>query len=327
LSLRAWLPLFGSLRTGCWELYRSDLAASGFTGPLIIYSMRLHRFYSGPEGVAGSVLVLPPDESRHLSQVLRLKPGDEVLLFDGRGNEYRCKVLDTGKEGAKVEVLEPIDHSLESPLNLTLGQALAKGDKFDLIVQKATELSVTAIVPLTTERADVRLSNEQAERRVERWRRISLESLKQCGRSKLVEIASPASLGEFLGQLRPGTSAPGDAVTLVCNERGGISIRDALAEAANPPSVTVLIGPEGGWDDGELELVEREGCRFVTLGPRILRMETAAIVALALIQERVGDLSCRPDPAPAHHGQESVVSGLPTPRVETALPPRNDVKV
>lgn len=253
--------------------------------------MRLHRFYSGPEGVAGSVLVLPPDESRHLSQVLRLKPGDEALLFDGHGNEYLCKVLDTGKQGAKVEVLKRTDHSLESPLSLTLGQALAKGDKLDLIVQKATELGVTAIVPLITERADVRLSNEQAERRVERWRRISLESLKQCGRSKLVEIGSPASLGEFLGQVRPGTSEPGDAVKLVCNERGGVSIRDALAGAVGRPSVTILVGPEGGWDDNELELLEREGCGFVTLGPRILRMETAAIVALALIQERMGDIT------------------------------------
>src|SRR5690349_11963171 len=166
--------------------------------------MKLHRFYSGPQSLTDSVLVLPPDESRHLSQVLRLKPGDEALLFDGRGNEYRCKVLDTGKQGAKVEVLERTDHSLESPLSLTLGQALAKGDKFDLIVQKATELGVTAIVPLITERADVRLTSEQAERRVERWRRISLESLKQCGRSKLVEISAPASLADFLGQVRPG---------------------------------------------------------------------------------------------------------------------------
>jgi 16S rRNA (uracil1498-N3)-methyltransferase len=253
--------------------------------------MKLHRFYSGPEGVKGSVVVLPQEESRHLSQVLRLKPGNEVLVFDGRGNEYLCKVLEAGKPAAKAEIVSRSEHSLESPLSLTLGQALAKGDKFDLVVQKATELGVTAIVPLITERADVRPTNEQAERRVERWRRISLESLKQCGRNRLVEIGSPASLAEFLAQIRPGTSAPGDTVTLACNERGGISIRDALAEAVGRPSVAVMVGPEGGWDDGELELLERKGCISVTLGPRVLRMETAAIVALALVQERMGDIS------------------------------------
>jgi len=248
--------------------------------------MKLHRFYSGPESVTGSPLVLPPDESRHLSQVLRLKPGDEVLVFDGRGNEYLCGVLHAGKPAATLEILKQSEFNLESPLNLTLGQALAKGDKFDLIVQKATELGATAIIPLITERADVRLSAEQAERRVERWRRISLESLKQCGRSKLVQISRPSSIADLLGQFRPP-----DAIVLVCNERGGVSIRKALAAAVRTPSVVVLVGPEGGWEDGELALLQNEGCTSVTLGARKLRMETAAIVALALIQECVGDIA------------------------------------
>jgi len=260
--------------------------------------MKLHRFYSGPEGITGSVLILPPDESHHLSQVLRLRPGDEAVVFDGRGNQYRCRVTVANRSSAKLQVLEPAARTGESPLDLTLGQALAKGDKFDLIVQKATELGVTAIVPIITERSEVRLSLEQAERRAERWRRISLESVKQCGRSRLVEISSIVRLEDCFEQIRSADPSPElaaggrggtDSLILFCNERGGSPMRDALAAAVHR-RVAVLVGPEGGWDDPELDTLHGEGCTPVSLGPRTLRMETAAIAAITLVQEDIGDL-------------------------------------
>ena len=247
----------------------------------------------------GSVVMLPKDESRHLSQVLRLRPGDEAIVFDGRGNQYLCRVELADRSSAKLQILEPVARTNESPLNLTLVQALAKGDKFDLIVQKATELGVTAIVPLVTERSEVRLSPEQAERKVERWRRISLEAVKQCGRSTLVDIHLPLSVAEFLITARtgytdeePSSSRPlARSSILVFNEHGGASISDALASSPGSASMTVLVGPEGGWAERELAELASIGCVSVNLGPRILRMETAAIVALALIQSLIGDLA------------------------------------
>ncbi|MEW6209166.1 MAG: 16S rRNA (uracil(1498)-N(3))-methyltransferase [Acidobacteriota bacterium] len=240
------------------------------------------RFYAAPDDIDGRFALLSSQETHHLARVLRLREGDEASVFDGCGREYRCRVS-LIESRARLEIISELDDETESRARVTLAQSLAKGEKFDFIVQKATELGVSRIVPLATDHTDVKLKEESGAKRLERWRRIAMESLKQCGRRRLVEITSPIALEDFLKS--------SDSVMLVFSERGGQAINKALADVRDDSAVVALIGPEGGWSMDELNRMEESGCRFVTLGPRVLRTETAAIVALTLIQHAIGDLS------------------------------------
>lgn len=249
--------------------------------------MQRRRFYAPPGNINGAVVVLPGDETHHLTRVLRLKPGDEAFVFDGCGREYRCDVVKVEEDCARLEVLDELLDAVESPLRLTLGQSLAKGEKFDLIVQKVTELGVSSIIPLLADQADVKLEDERLEKRLERWRRISLEALKQCGRRRIVEIRTPMSVKALLDT----EASDENGAVLVFSERGGANVDAALAEARAASAVTVLVGPEGGWSDDEFSLFAKRAVTSVTLGPRKLRTETAAIVAMTLIQHALGDVS------------------------------------
>lgn len=246
--------------------------------------MSRRRFYASPDQITAPRVRLSSDETHHLVRVLRLQPEDEVFVFDGVGNEYRCRFLDAKGGRAELEMIERLADTVESPLRLTLAQAVAKGDKFDLIIQKATELGASRIAPLLTEKTDVKLNTEQAEKRVERWRRISLESIKQSGRRRLVEIRPPATVAGFVDE------TTGSDLLIVFSERGGVRLGQALAEC-DGQAVSALVGPEGGWSDTELLMLEERGAKAVTLGPRVLRTETAGIVALTLLQHALGDLS------------------------------------
>jgi 16S rRNA (uracil1498-N3)-methyltransferase len=253
--------------------------------------MPRRRFYASPENINGATVSLSVDETHHLIHVLRMTPGDEAFVFDGRGNEYKCRFGVVTANRAQLEITEALSNPVESTLQLTLAQALAKGDKFDFIVQKATELGVTRIAPLLTRYAEVRLDDQQAARRLERWRRLALEALKQCGRRKLVEISPPRTVARFLSdEISPLQTQP---ALLLFSERGGVALEDALAQTSMPRPVVALIGPEGGWADDELHLLIEHGATPVTLGQRVLRTETAAVVAITLIQHASGDLSRR----------------------------------
>jgi len=221
--------------------------------------------------------------------VLRLKPRDEVFVFDGEGCEYRCVFQTLNGKRAQLQITEALSEIVESPVRIRLAQAVAKGEKFDFVVQKATELGVSAITPLVTEHTDVRLDHEKTGRRVERWQRIALEAAKQCGRRTLVQIAEPIAVAELFTQ--PAGSDAGADFALLFNERGGVGIAAALKDKPEAAGVTAIVGPEGGWSDGEIDLLAASGSVSVTLGPRILRTETAAVVAITLIQHALGDLS------------------------------------
>jgi len=256
--------------------------------------MSRHRFYAPPAEITGSSITLSPDESHHLSRVLRLRPGDQVSVFDGVGSEYTCKVSHSSGSRVVLEIIGQLTDQVESPLNLTLAQALVKGEKFDFIVQKATELGVSRIVPIVTEHSDVRIADEKADRRLGRWRRVALEALKQCGRRVLLQIEPPQPFTEFLHCENPQSDdrTSGEvALMLAFTESGGASIDSLLAEHRGGAPVTAVIGPEGGWSDAELRSMAEFGCHSVTLGRRILRTETASVVAIALIQHALGDLS------------------------------------
>jgi 16S rRNA (uracil1498-N3)-methyltransferase len=242
--------------------------------------MQRHRFYAPPSQITDARITLDEDEAHHLTRVLRLPVGARAFAFDGCGNEYDCRITELGKRSAALAILEPLPGQVESPLQLTLAQALLKNDKFDWVVQKITELGVTRLVPLVTEHCDIRKADERAEARLLRWRRIALEAVKQCGRRKLLEIAEPLSWSAYCAE---ETSD----LKLILSERGGQKL-NTLTTAAT--SVCVAVASEGGWSEAELQTAERHGFTPIHLGQRILRAETAALTGAALLQHRFGDL-------------------------------------
>lgn len=241
--------------------------------------MQRHRFFAPPTRLFDSRIILDAEESHHLARVLRLLPGATVFAFDGNGVEYECEVARVSKEATELNVLARLSNEVESTLSLTLAQALVKGDKFDWVVQKATELGVTRIVPLVTEHSEFRKA-EGRELRLQRWRRIALEATKQCGRRKLIEFGEVQNFQQFCETESHG-------LRLIFSERGG----QGLAEVTRSNSVTLAIGPEGGWSENELKLSEAYAFVPVHLGNRTLRTETAAVAAVSLAQYLFGDLS------------------------------------
>jgi 16S rRNA (uracil1498-N3)-methyltransferase len=240
--------------------------------------MQHHRFFA--PNIAGAQITLDRDEAHHLTRVLRLGAGATVFAFDGCGNEYECTVANTGKQSVTLDIRHALVEATDSPLQLTLAQALVKGDKFDWIVQKASELGVTRIVPLITEHSDIRQSEERAEHKLGRWRRIALEAVKQCGRRRLVEIAEPQTFAALC-------VATNSEMRWMLAERDGTAL--PLARQA-VTSATVAVGPEGGWSDAEFALAHQHQFTLLQLGRRVLRTETAAIVAVTLAQTLAGDL-------------------------------------
>jgi 16S rRNA (uracil1498-N3)-methyltransferase len=236
--------------------------------------------------------MLPSDEARHLRDVLRLRAGDEAFVFDGEGREYLCVVTEPGrgKSAATLEVKEETEPaSPESALCLTLAVALLKGEKFDLVVQKATELGASRITPVATARADVRLRDESdTSRRIARWQRLALEACKQSGRARVPVVDEPVSFSALL----EGATHENFQARLLFAERMGRGLMETLDEnqESTPRSVCALVGPEGGWEDEELTRALEAGWRIITLGGRTLRAETAAIAITALLQHLCGDL-------------------------------------
>lgn len=257
--------------------------------------MSRRRFYAPREAFApegGGAVELSVEESRHLREVLRLRAGDEAFVFDGEGREFRCVVGEAGRRGSDAARLEVRGRAeppcQESPLELTLAVALLKGEKFDLVVQKATELGVSRVVPVVTRRADVRVRDERdVRKRVERWRRLALEACKQSGRARVPAVEAPVAFSE----LSPSVNARGPSARLMFAERGGAALDEVAASwDVRPASVVALVGPEGGWDDEERAQGQRDGWTIITLGGRVLRAETAAIVVGALLQHLLGDV-------------------------------------
>ena len=253
--------------------------------------MSRRRFFAPPSAFntdARSVR-LEAEEARHLRDVLRLKRGDEAFVFDGEGREYRCLVAEVGREGARLDISEEVLAARpESTLSLTLCVALLKSEKFDLVVQKATELGVTEIVPVLTKFADVRFKETaEGERRVVRWKRIALEAAKQSGRARVPEIDTPIAFASLVA----GATAGDAEYRLMFSERAGLGLRETIGQWQKVPrAITALVGPEGGWADEELAQASLCGWSVITLGGRTLRAETAAIAIAALLEHLFGDL-------------------------------------
>lgn len=246
--------------------------------------MRIPRGYHDGELAPGAEIVLDDTLANHLIRVLRLRAGDPVQLFDGRGHEVRAvlAVLDRKRTTARVEAAIP--PLAESPLRLTLAQGICRGEKMDLVLQKATELGVHAILPLQTERTEVRLDAEREAKRMAHWRQVIASACEQCGRATLPQLAAPMALPHWLAVLRDAGNT-GEAM-LALDPGGGMDLRTLAAVSA----MTLAVGPEGGFSEAEVAQMQRAGFGGLRLGPRILRTETAGLAAIAALQARFGDL-------------------------------------
>jgi len=238
----------------------------------------ISRFHFDGRLPDGGEVALPEALAHHAVRVLRLPDGAGLVLFDGHGGEVEAELVVRGKAAfARLGARRDIER--ESPLQVVLVQALATGDKMDWVVQKAVELGVAAVQPVQAERSVLRLAGERADKRLAHWQQVAVSACEQCGRNRIPQLRPMQPVLQWLAANRAATNyvlAPGGRVGL----------------AQEPPPagpVHLLVGPEGGWSEGELAAFDAAGCRRIVLGPRVLRTETAGLAALAVLQARWGD--------------------------------------
>ena len=243
--------------------------------------MRLTRSHVDLPLAVGQTVSLPEEVANHLVRVMRLREGDGCVLFNGDGHDYSATLVESGKREARVQVVaaQPVDN--ESPLPVTLLQGIARGEKMDLILQKATELGVQAIVPVNAERTEVKLDAARAEKRLAHWRSVVVSACGQSGRARVPSVAPP------LGVQEAARAMPGAALKLTLDPQG--EHRLSTLEST-PGGVVIAIGPEGGWSPRDRQALAAAGFQGLQLGPRILRTETAGLAAIAALQARLGDL-------------------------------------
>ncbi|MDY7116087.1 16S rRNA (uracil(1498)-N(3))-methyltransferase [Halomonas sp. SSL-5] len=240
---------------------------------------RSPRIHVAADLRVGGDVVLPEGPARHVARVLRLGEGAALRLFDGAGHEASAVLVEASRKRvvARIEAVEA--GAAESPLAVHLGQAISKGDRMDYAIQKAVELGVAAITPLYTEHGDVRLKGEREAKKLAHWQAVAASACEQCGRAVVPPVHSPRLLADWL-------AARDEALRLVLHpDTAGV-----LAQQSAPAGVALLIGPEGGLAEAEVAAARAAGFAPLSLGPRILRTETAPVVALSLLQYRFGDL-------------------------------------
>ena len=245
--------------------------------------MRLIRIHVEAPLAPGAEVELRGKAAEHVGRVLRLKPGDTVTLFNGNGSDYRSEIKDLWKGSVGVMVQAVVPARAESPLALVLVQGIARGERMDLIVQKATELGVTAIQPVAMTRSVVRLDDDARAKKLAHWRGVAIAASEQCGRATLPAIAEPMAFAAWLQQ----PSGAGTRRIQLALDAGAA----LAAAAAGAERIELLVGPEGGLDPPERDAALAAGYLACRLGPRVLRSETAAVAALAVLQSAAGDLN------------------------------------
>ncbi|ABO51003.1 protein of unknown function DUF558 [Desulforamulus reducens MI-1] len=244
------------------------------------------RFFVQPEQINSDTAVINGPDVKHISRVLRMETGNNLTLLDGRGNVYLAQILEINKQEVHCRILEQQEATSEPTVKVTLVQGLPKGDKMETIIQKCTELGVSSIIPLAAARSIVKLDAKKAAERVQRWQRVAVEAAKQCRRSGIPEVYMLSSWDEILQQIPP------DALVLMPWEGERTkSLREVLqTRPMAPGQVYIFIGPEGGFEEEEVERVKEKGFYPVTLGSRILRTETAGPAALTMVLYQFGEL-------------------------------------
>lgn len=242
----------------------------------------MHRFYLAPEQWQPDSLVLTGSEAHHLRNVLRLEPGDKVVLFDGHGREITAEIASADSAQVQLHKL----HEAQTPAlrcRITLGQAIPKGKNMDLIVQKAVEIGASEIAPILSDRTVVRLDEESAASKQAKWQTVAVEAAKQCGQNWLPQVRTPQSLAQFFQEHRRF-----DLQLIGSLQSDAVHLKKILAEYFSehddrPANVLMLVGPEGDFTPAELSLARSQGCRPITLGPIVLRVETASIYCLSVL--------------------------------------------
>lgn len=242
--------------------------------------MRIPRIYQSITLTSGQSVELDAQATAHLTRVLRLKPGDDLVVFNGEGGEYQATVTMVERRSASIRIGEFLDQSVESPLEVVLVQGVSRGERMDYTVQKAVELGVTRIVPVLTERTVVNLKGERQQRRREHWQAVANSACEQCGRTIVPEVIPILSLHDWL-------NAQNEGIKFVLHHRGEAGLVDSMDPQH---SITLLIGPEGGLASPEISAAQSAGYLPLSLGPRVLRTETAAVTALSVLQWVWGDL-------------------------------------
>ena len=245
--------------------------------------MTFPRFHCPVPIAVGATIDLPENAARHAGRVLRLRAGDKIVLFDGKGGEYSARIAAVERSNVAADVLDWHDVDREAPIGVTLVQALQSGDKMDMTIQKAVELGAVGVVPVASRRSVLRLDGERAAKRVEHWRGVAVAACEQSGRNRVPEIAGLETLDRWLNRPKPANVmrlmlAPGADATLA-----------ALPRPSSEMRIELLIGAEGGLAPEELEKAVHAGFVGIRLGPRILRTETAGLAALAAMQCLWGD--------------------------------------
>ncbi len=240
--------------------------------------MRIPRIFTEQTLITGKLVQLEETASHHLSKVLRMQAGRELILFNGTGGEFTAIIQEVSKKYVTVAVAEHIADNRESPLQLELAIGISRGERFEWVLQKATELGVTKITPLITERTEVKVGGDRQEKLVDRWQQIVISACEQCQRNLLPELSAPVQISEWL-------TAVNSDLRFVLHHRDS----KTLPAEQKPQSVTLLIGPEGGLSESEISQAQAKDFNALTLGPRVLRTETAPVAAISLVQYLWGD--------------------------------------
>ncbi len=244
--------------------------------------MRLIRAYLDAPLAVGSRIALPDDVTAHLVRVLRLEAGDSCTLFNGDGRDCDGRIVSVSKREVLVDIVNARVVDNESRLHITLLQGIARGEKMDLIVQKATELGVHAIVPVISERSEVKLDAQRAQKRHAHWVSVAIAACEQSGRTRIPQLAAPQLLHAAV------TETASDALKLTLDPDGQHAVANLDFDSTH--GLVIAIGPEGGWSPRDRQMLQAAGFIGLRLGPRILRTETAGLAAIAALQSRFGDL-------------------------------------
>ncbi len=242
------------------------------------------RFYLPDPHIENDLLTIKGNEARHIRRSLRLRVGDEIVVFDGSGKEYEGRIVREEPTSVVIEVKNLISCLQDSFLEITLAQSLLKGEKMDYLVQKATELGVKKIVPFYSSRSVPLLEREKKVERRRRWERIAIEASKQCGRGFVPEIECPCDFSEML------SSVPPESLRLILYEGGGRRLKEVLKEGKDLRRIFFVVGPEGGMSPEEIEQSKERGFFQVFMGKRIMRSETASLCLLSILQYELGDI-------------------------------------
>ena len=240
--------------------------------------MRVPRLYTPQALSANSEVLLVDDAAHYIAKVLRLRPEDYLKLFNGNDGEYSARIVAIDKKTVTTALEERLENSADPSLIIHLGLGLSRGERMDYAIQKATEAGVTSITPLLTERCEVKLKGDRIDNRMSHWERIAISACEQSGRCTVPTIASPLTLSDWL-------TAPRSGASFVLDHRG----ENGFPALEKPEAVTFLIGPEGGLSEEEVMLAKENQFNLVRIGPRVLRTETAPIVAISLAQHLWGD--------------------------------------